>query len=342
MPSSHDDGVQCLVISPDSTRVATGSLDGTIILWNPSGHGVDEWVGHGTASIRSLAFSPDSRYLVSAGDEEPGSLYVWDLNQGAQEVATLSGHTGTIHTCAWSPDGALIASRSDDTTVRLWDAQTFQHLRTLQSSPWGLTNVLFLSLSADARWLAFGDPASHCCIWDVANARVHKVLRDRAGQPVRAVAFDAGSTRLATAYDDFSVRVWDIRAGKPLFVLRQQANYIADLMFSSNGLLLSASGDGTAKIWELCGGTLLTSLEGHSAEVNAACFSPCGRFVATASNDTTVRLWTTSDGSCVAVLTEHRSRIGHVAFSPDGSILSSAAEDGTVVIRNTCDFFALI
>ena len=123
--------------------------------------------------------------------------------------------------------------------------------------------------------------------------------------------------------------------------MRQHAHYIADLMFSSNGLLLSASGDGTAKIWELRGGTLLTSLEEHTAEVNAACFSPCGGFVATASNDATIRLWTTSNGSCVAELTEHRSPVGHVAFSPDGSILSSAAEDGTVVIRSTRDFFAL-
>ena len=114
----HDNEVECLVYSPDSKWVATGSKDSTIIVWGSDGQVIHEWIAH-VESVRSLAFSPDSRYLASAGIDM--KVAIWDLGQGAQKVAMLEGHTGEVNSCAWSPDGTVIASGDSGGEVRLWE-----------------------------------------------------------------------------------------------------------------------------------------------------------------------------------------------------------------------------
>ena len=98
-------------------------------------------------------------------------------------------------------------------------------------------------------------------------------------------------------------------------------------------LVLSASHDGSVKVWNASTGVMISLLERHSNRVMAACFSPCGSYIASASSDETVRLWRTSDGSCLATFTEHRSWVEYVAFSADGETLWSGAENGTVFMR---------
>ena len=96
-----------LVASHDSRWIVTASLDDHIIVWDTSSGAVlHEWsvCQHG---VSALALSPDSRQLVSAGGSR--TLAIWAINDGVQKVAELEGHTDVVGTCAWSPDGALIA-----------------------------------------------------------------------------------------------------------------------------------------------------------------------------------------------------------------------------------------
>ena len=94
------------------------------------------------------------------------------------------------------------------------------------------------------------------------------------------------------------------------------------------------------KIWDAYTGVNLWSLEGHDSEqcrIHTACFSPCGKYIASASEDGAVRLWRTRDGSCIATLSGHDSAVFHVVFSPNGKTLVSASSDGSVLIRKMCD-----
>ena len=84
---------------------------------------------------------------------------------------------------------------------------------------------------------------------------------------------------------------------------------------------------------------MTVSLQGHTGPVTAACFSPCGEYVASASLDKTIRLWRTGDGSLVGTFFEHENGVSHVAFSPDSQTLSSGDGNGTVFIRRMCDIF---
>ncbi|TFK80265.1 WD40 repeat-like protein, partial [Polyporus arcularius HHB13444] len=74
-------------------------------------------------------------------------------------------------------------------------------------------------------------------------------------------------------------------------------------------------------------------LHGHTAQINAACVSPCERYIATASHDATVRLWSARDGALLWTFRDHNNWVSHVIFSPDGKFLVSADGCGGVRIR---------
>ncbi|KAI1795736.1 WD40 repeat-like protein [Ganoderma leucocontextum] len=343
----HDNAATTLAVSPDSRRIATGSWDSTIILWDSSGEIVHEWVAH-PGGVRSLAFSPDSQRLVSAGMDE--KVAIWDLSGGgAHKLATLAGHTHWVSSCAWSPDGSMIASACDEAghkavTVRLWDARTFAPRRVLAGRA-HTKAIYFVCFSPDGRWLASGGDDRHCCVWAVSSEAdadadadaPHAVLRGHRHR-LQAAAFHPDSVRLCTAAQDRTARIWRVDTGEELLVLRGHEGWVYDVAFSPNwALVLTASEDGTVKVWDADGGAMLLSLSGHEETVCSVCFSPCGRYFASAGEDMTVRLWRVRDGVCMETFDDHEGKVSKVAFSPDGRTLCSGAFDGTVFIRSLCN-----
>ena len=324
--------------------MATGSFDSTIILWDATGGTVlvQEWLAHNW-EVTSLAFSPDSRFLVSAGNDS--NVKIWDVAQGSRRVTTLKGHTKSATSCAWSPDGDTIASGSYDATVRLWDSRTFRELCVLEH-PDG-RDIEFLAFSSDGRWLASRSDRS-CNVWNVSGM-LHKSLQANLtfkleGYPP-VFAFNPRSTRLLVAAYR-GVKLVDVETRNELAVCGELKE-TKDVAFSPNGtLFLTASDDGMVRLWNADSDTSVEkfTLKGHKEAVNRACFSPCGNlYVASGSIDGTVRLWRTKDGSCVTTFSDP-NRLGlvrYVAFCPDGETLWSGDEDGTVVMWHMRDIILL-
>ena len=200
--------------------------------------------------------------------------------------------------------------------------------------------ALEIHFSPDGRWLMLWDWKGGCWQqWEVASAKLHRVPR-RYQTCGKDVVFDPESKRMAIQTHSKVVTVYDIETGTPLTVVQSWGMDTASA-FSPDGKLLLTVPEkwsiDAVRIWDAWSGDLVLSLEGHSRGVNAACFSPCGKYVASASQDSTVRLWRTSDGSCVKTLTEHRHMVESVAFSPDGRTLVSGDWYGVVIIRQMCD-----
>ena len=332
-----------LATSPDGKWVATGSEDCTIILWDAAnGAVVQEWVAHSYEPVRSLAFSPDSRFLVSGGGDS--NLEIWPIAQGPRGVTTLEGHTKYLTSCAWSPHGDTIASGSYDGSVRLWDSRTFRELCVLEHLD-GMS-PRFVVFSPDGRWLASGSGGS-CNVWNVSGTP-HKSLQAKltfnlGGSPP-VFAFSPGSTHLLVAAHR-RVKLVEIETGEELAGLRELGK-ITDVAYSPDGtLFLTASDDGMVILWNADTVAQKLTLKGHDKAVNRACFSPCGKYVASGSMDRTVQLWRTEDGSRVATFfdnidaTHHVpfSPDGYVAFCPDGETLWSGHDNGMVVMRRMHD-----
>jgi hypothetical protein len=142
--------------------------------------------------------------------------------------------------------------------------------------------------------------------------------------------FSPDGTRLVTASDDRTARIWDAATGRLLVTLKGHAGPVNGATFSPRGAhLATVSADNMARLWDVATGKSLATLEGHTGAVNSAVFSADGTRLVTASNDWTVRLWDVATGKSLATLEGHAGPVNSVVFSADGTRLVTASRDGT-------------
>ena len=160
----------------------------------PPGCCLAGWQGHHTATVSSLAFSPDGRILASSsldsGEPAHPNVSLWDVASRAW-LANLAGHDGSVRSVAFSPDGALLATAGDDMIVRLWDTK----LRTCKATLRGHTRpVNSVAWSALGQTLVSGSCDSTARIWKAPGFELSATLNHSGN--VNAVAFSPG--RLAS------------------------------------------------------------------------------------------------------------------------------------------------
>ncbi len=147
---------------------------------------------------------------------------------------------------------------------------------------------------------------------------------------VYSAAFSPDGTRVVTASDDQTARLWDAATGKALATLEGHTAGVRSAAFSPDGTrVVTASDDQTARLWDAATGKALATLEGHTAGVRSAAFSPDGTRVVTASDDQTARLWDAATGKALATLEGHTDSVWSAAFSPDGTRVVTASFDHT-------------
>jgi WD40 repeat protein len=148
---------------------------------------------------------------------------------------------------------------------------------------------------------------------------------------VNSVAFSHDSTRLASASDDRTVKIWDAGSGACLQTLEGHSSYVNSVAFSHDlTRLASASGDHTVKIWDAGSGACLQTLEGHSSYVNSVAFSHDSTRLASASYDRTVKIWDADSGACLQTL-EIGKPLVNISFDLTGSYLHT--DIGAIVLR---------
>nr|WP_249731943.1 TIR domain-containing protein [Roseococcus sp. SDR] len=151
--------------------------------------------------------------------------------------------------------------------------------------------------------------------------------------PVLACAFAPDGTRLASAGDDGTLRIWDVRSGSRLLTLHGHLDWVLACAFAPDGTRLASAGSGgTLRIWDAHSGVALLTLRGNEGMARGCAFAPDGTRLASAGDDGTLRIWDAQSGGELLTLRGHEDGVLACAFAPDGTRLASAGHDGTLQI----------
>jgi WD40 repeat protein len=311
----HTGPVNVVTFNADGTRLVTQSGDGLVKIWAvpPGATGGQELLTiPGISGYGDL--TSDGASLITV--KEGGSVTVSDIAP-SRELLTLSGHTDWVWGVAFSPDGTRIATAGFDQTAKVWDISTALREASLGDNAGATTGQVLFTLPEGAH-----------TDW------------------VNTVAFSPDGTRLATASNDATAKVWDLTTGRELFTLTGHTytedgfpyQGVGHVVFSPDGTRLATSGgDGTARLWDAMTGQELLTLSAHSQVVTGVAFDASGARLATVSFDGTAKVWDVSDGPSrgqvlfTLTLEGQERGLWSFAFSPDGTRLAITQRDGTVI-----------
>ncbi|MEZ5581789.1 MAG: WD40 repeat domain-containing protein [Candidatus Competibacteraceae bacterium] len=228
--------------------VSSQAADTPILQLDPGGH---------MATINDIAFTPDGRQLVSAGDDKV--IRVWDIASG-QTVRTLRGEIGTgsvgqIYAMALSPDGRWLAvggwmapytgdNRDDVGAIRLYDFTSGELVARLK----GHVNItVALAFSNDGRYLISGSLDKTAIVWDITQRQPSQILQGHK-DAIYAVAFTADSQRAITGSEDSELR---LEAGGRKNTRDSEGHQgpVEAVAVSSQGIIASSGSDRAIRLW---------------------------------------------------------------------------------------------
>jgi eukaryotic-like serine/threonine-protein kinase len=274
-------------------------------------------------SVSSLATSAPNgtNNQVTNPDQQGGTLLVYH------------GHPARVNAVAWSPDGKLIASASDDQTVQICDAKTGATSLTYRGHS---AEVYAVAWSPNGQYIASAGADKTVQIWNVANGDTIRTFKGHSDQ-VNAVSWSSNSNLVASGSDDHTVQVWSITDGSVAMIYSEHSAGVLSVAWSpDNTVIASGSWDNTVKAFSTIqtqsfaiSGTVF-DYRGHTAEIYAVAWSPDGKHIASASGDKVVQVGNGTNGSTLFTYTGHTDVVHAVAWSPDGKYLASASADNTV------------
>jgi WD40 repeat protein len=336
-----EEGVCATVFSPDGKLLASGSVIGSIHLWDGStGKEVRQLVGdeeEAANPFRShlcLVFSPNSRLLFAGSDR---GVHVWEVSTGKVR-RLLPKDTAAVSGLACSPGNNILASAGVDGCIRLWDVASGKELRCLKGNKKEIWSVAF---SPDGKRLASVSADGLLHVWEVQE-KGPVSPGTPLGEDVRwSLAFSPDGKWIAAGSSDrWIARVWDVATKKEvvrLSVKKTEQHFLdragpfpftPPLAFTPDGRdLITGGEDGVVRIWELPRGKEKRSFRLGPWPVGSLVLSPDGKRLAYFGGGRKLHLCDLATGKDIDDRAGHRSPVKLVSFAGNQRVCSVSRED---------------
>ncbi|XP_078689363.1 uncharacterized protein LOC144920864 [Branchiostoma floridae x Branchiostoma belcheri] len=345
----HKGSVNGVAFLEDDTTLASVSSDQTVKVWK----------------LDALPESQASNVLLSGSPLTPITSIIWPTNKNFEIetmprprllstsptesddarglpgpntwlcVSTLVGHTGEVNgVCAFHQNNSMVATCSDDHTVRLWDLDSLQS-HCLEGHERAVCDV---AMTTDDRFLVSASGDRKVGVWDVEKRDLlHKLVGHTDMVAAVAITPDGATLVSGGGMDDTTIRIWKLREGDPVCTFKGHGDGIKAITVvdtDKGRMLLSGSVDASCRIWKLENAPQdVEPLPGHDSPVYAVAMTKAGRLAVSGSRSGELKLWNHNTGETEAVVRNAHSRsIRALAVSEDESMVVSGSKDRKVKI----------
>ncbi|KIM23596.1 hypothetical protein M408DRAFT_332227, partial [Serendipita vermifera MAFF 305830] len=318
----HTHSVRSVAFSRDGRRIASGSWDKTIRVWDAeTGEVVAGPLQGHTDSVHSVVFSPDGQCIVSVSSGRTVQVQVWNPETGRVVVSQFENLSELLEPVVLSPNGPWFVSGSHNRMIRVWNAETGE----VVAGPFQLyiNCHISLALSPDGRHVASGSTDETIRVWNAETGEAVALPFEGHNDWVTSVAFSPNGRRIASGSRDTTIRVWDTETGKVIAdPFEGHTDGLTSVAFSGDGRrIVSASYDKTIRVWDAETGEVVAGpFQGHTDSVNSVVFSPDGRLIASGSDDMMIRVWNLKDTNPDLPL------FANTSYMEDGWILGPNSE----------------
>lgn len=326
----HIGAVRSLLFSRDGNELYTGSVDGTLKVWDASAKGSTNILLHPDWTDE-VSFSPDGR-LLAVADFNGRTAALWDV-ASQRRVGNVGEHMNACRGAKFSPDGKLVATVGDCDDVQIWSISPIKRI-------WNFPKVdyrgsIAFHPSKPLLAVACGDLR----FWDLQSGTRINLLAAAPTNDVRSVCFSPDGNRLALGMENGEVSIWDFVIGRRLRWFQEHTNQINALCFSHHGTWLASGGkDNRVVLYEVRKGVFTRQLEGHTDWVFGLAFAPDDKTLVSTSWDGSIRFWSLANYQVALMLTPEGGGDNSVVFSPDGNLMATCGSDGTAKLWPAAKF----
>jgi WD40 repeat protein len=309
--------VAAVAFDPDGKLLAAGSY-GQVVVWDLAAARPARLLTNVLGAVHDLKFSPDGKLLAVAGGQPSakGDLRLYRVADW-HLLGVLRGHDDVVFSTAFSPDGRRLVSASFDHTLKLWDVEKLQPIRTFTHHSDFVYAVAFMPSGTQIA------SASKDRTVQLFDAETGKGVFTFSGmeQDVMALAVSPDGKGLVSSGFEPGVWWWNPQTGDKVKTQTGHGVAVNELCFGKDGKqLVSAGADRTARVWDGTTGAPLKTLAVGSI-VYAVAISPSGRTIATGSFDGLVRLWDEPTGRHLVTLLAiagDNDQADWLALTPEG------------------------